>query len=145
LRRDTEIYKRLLSASTSTQLELIRLYCNWCKSKHFIATPRIKLQTAQTNFETHSTSGFRIPKFYIFHSSIPHSQPPIQWVLGALSLGIKRLGREADRQPPSSAEINECVQLYHHSPNTPSWRGTQFKKSEGTILHLPLPLQFCIP
>jgi hypothetical protein len=24
------------------------------------------------------------------------SQPPIQWVLGALSLGVKRPGREAD-------------------------------------------------
>jgi hypothetical protein len=32
------------------------------------------------------------------------TQPPIQWVLGDLSLGIKRQGREADRSPPSSAE-----------------------------------------
>jgi hypothetical protein len=31
------------------------------------------------------------------------SQPPIQWVPGALSLGIKQLGREADHSPPSSA------------------------------------------
>jgi hypothetical protein len=33
-------------------------------------------------------------------------QPPIQWVLGALSLGVKRKGREADHLPPSSAEVN---------------------------------------
>jgi hypothetical protein len=51
------------------------------------------------------------------------TQPPIQWVPGALSLGVKRLGREADHSPPSSAEVKECVELYLHSPNTPSWRG----------------------
>jgi hypothetical protein len=30
------------------------------------------------------------------------TQPPIQWVPGALSLGIKQPGREADHSPPSS-------------------------------------------
>jgi hypothetical protein len=30
---------------------------------------------------------------------------PIQWVLGTLSLGVKREGREADHSLPSSAEI----------------------------------------
>jgi hypothetical protein len=35
-------------------------------------------------------------------------QSHIQWVAGALSLGIKRQGREADRTPPSSAEIKNC-------------------------------------
>jgi hypothetical protein len=33
-------------------------------------------------------------------------QPPIQWVAGALFLGLKRPGREADQLPPSSAEVN---------------------------------------
>jgi hypothetical protein len=51
------------------------------------------------------------------------TQPPIQWVPGALSLVLKRPGREADHSPPSSAEVKECVELYLHSPNTPSWRG----------------------
>jgi hypothetical protein len=36
------------------------------------------------------------------------TQPPIQWVPGALSLGVKRPGREADRSRPSSAEINNA-------------------------------------
>jgi hypothetical protein len=31
--------------------------------------------------------------------------------------------READHSPPSSAEVKECVELYFHSLNTPSWRG----------------------
>jgi hypothetical protein len=33
--------------------------------------------------------------------------PPIQWVPGALSLGVKRPGREVDHSPPSSAEVKE--------------------------------------
>jgi hypothetical protein len=33
------------------------------------------------------------------------TQPPIQWVPGALSLGVKRPEREADHSPPSSAEV----------------------------------------
>jgi hypothetical protein len=35
------------------------------------------------------------------------TQPPIQGVPGALSLGLKRPGREADHSPLSSAEVNE--------------------------------------
>jgi hypothetical protein len=33
------------------------------------------------------------------------TQPPIQWVMGALSPGVKRPGREADHSPPTSSEI----------------------------------------
>jgi hypothetical protein len=44
-------------------------------------------------------------------------------VPGALSLGVKRPGREADHSPPSSAEVKEGVELYLHSPNTSSWSG----------------------
>jgi hypothetical protein len=35
------------------------------------------------------------------------TQPPIQWIRGALSLGIKRQGREAHHSPLSSAELKE--------------------------------------
>jgi hypothetical protein len=35
------------------------------------------------------------------------TQPPIQWVDGALSLGVKRPGRETDHSPPSSDEVKE--------------------------------------
>jgi hypothetical protein len=55
------------------------------------------------------------------------SQPPIQWVPGALFLGVKRPGHEADHSPPSSAEVKKCVELYLHSPNMPSWCGAQIK------------------
>jgi hypothetical protein len=35
------------------------------------------------------------------------TQPPTQWVPGALSLGVKRQGREADHSPPSSTRVKE--------------------------------------
>jgi hypothetical protein len=41
------------------------------------------------------------------------TQPPIQWVPGALSPGIKRLGREADNPPSTIAEIKKmCTYTY---------------------------------
>jgi hypothetical protein len=38
-------------------------------------------------------------------STLAPTQPPIQWVPEALSLGVKRPGREVDHSPPSSAEV----------------------------------------
>jgi hypothetical protein len=35
------------------------------------------------------------------------TQPLIQWLPRALSLGVKRPVREADHSPPSSAEVKE--------------------------------------
>jgi hypothetical protein len=58
----------------------------------------------------------------IFHYSaasrpvLGPTQPPIQRVPGALSLGVKWQGRVANHPPPSSAEVKECLELYLHSP-----------------------------
>jgi len=35
------------------------------------------------------------------------TKPPIQWVLGALSLGVKQQGHEADHSHPSIVEVKE--------------------------------------
>jgi hypothetical protein len=43
------------------------------------------------------------------------TQPPIQWVSRALSLGVKWPGREADHSPPSSAEVKN-VWSYTSTP-----------------------------
>jgi hypothetical protein len=51
------------------------------------------------------------------------TQPPVQWVPGALSLGLKRPWREADHSPPFSGEVREWVEIYLHFSNTTSWRG----------------------
>jgi hypothetical protein len=36
------------------------------------------------------------------------TQPPTQWVSGALSLGVKRQGSEVDHSPPSRAEVKNA-------------------------------------
>jgi hypothetical protein len=35
------------------------------------------------------------------------TQPPIQWIPGVLSPGVKWPGREADHSPPTSAEVKK--------------------------------------
>jgi hypothetical protein len=43
--------------------------------------------------------------FIEFRLALVPTQPPVQWVPGILSLGIKWLGCEADHSPPSTAKI----------------------------------------
>jgi hypothetical protein len=71
-------------------------------------------------------------------TALGSTQPPIQWVQEAPSLGVKRPGSEPDHSPPFNAEIKEWVGLYLHSPNTSSWHGAYL--STGTTLTLPLSL-----
>jgi hypothetical protein len=54
--------------------------------------------------------------FHFFVSSRPAlgpTQPPIQWVIGALSPGVKRPRRYTNHSPPISAEVKK----------TTLWRG----------------------
>jgi hypothetical protein len=51
------------------------------------------------------------------------TQPPIQWVQGALSPGVKRQGHEADHSPPTSAKVKKmCI---YPLPHMPSWHQEQ--------------------
>jgi len=68
------------------------------------------------------------------------TQPPIQWIPGALSLGVKWPGHEADHSPPSSAEIKECMELYLHSSIHLHGVVLSLKKAHGQLYLLPLPL-----
>jgi hypothetical protein len=43
------------------------------------------------------------------------TKPPIQWIPGALSVGVKRPGREADHSLPSSAEFKNAW-IYTSAP-----------------------------
>jgi len=67
-------------------------------------------------------------------TALASTQPHIQWEAGALSLVVKRPGREADHSPPSSVVVKGQMELYLHSPNMPSRRGAQLKESTGTTL-----------
>jgi len=58
---------------------------------------RVRFSTGAGNFSLRH----RIQKGSGAHPS------PIQWVPGALSLRVKRPGLEANRSPPSSAEVKE--------------------------------------
>jgi hypothetical protein len=78
-------------------------------------------------------------KFSIRHrvqTALKPTQPPIRWVSEALSLGKKRLGREADHSPPSSTDVKEWVELYLHSPNMPSWCGVELNAQGQLYIYL---------
>jgi hypothetical protein len=47
------------------------------------------------------------------------TQPPIQWALGAPSMGVKWQGHEADHSPPSSAEVKNggVIPPFSHMPS----------------------------
>jgi hypothetical protein len=66
-----------------------------------------RLRTGRPGFDSRQ----RLAIFLLTTASRPvlePTQPPIQWVPWALSLGVKRLGREADNLPPSSAEVKNA-------------------------------------
>jgi hypothetical protein len=53
-------------------------------------------------------AGLGIFLFTAYRTALGPTQPPIQWVPGALFLGLKRPVREADHSPPSSVEVKNA-------------------------------------
>jgi hypothetical protein len=45
------------------------------------------------------------------------AQPPVQWVVGAFSLGIKQPECEANHSSPSSAKVKKC---WSHTTTPPN-------------------------
>jgi len=80
----------------------------------------------------------------MFRPNLGTSQPPIQWVPGALSLGVKWASHEADCSPPSRAKVKECIELYLQSPNMPSWHGAQLKH-KNNLDHIQTPCGIVCP
>jgi hypothetical protein len=61
------------------------------------------------------------------------TQPPIQWVTGALSPRLKRPGREAKHSPPDMAEIKKML-IYISTPYTLSWLVLNYLSTGSTLL-----------
>jgi len=81
----------------------------------FIFTFSICNITLQKNISasvTYGNSTFTLGAVHLVldltRPALGSTHPPIQWVPGALSPGVKRLGREADHSPPSSTEIKNA-------------------------------------
>jgi hypothetical protein len=64
----------------------------------------------------HSGSGVRF-----LARALRPTQPPVQWVPGALFPGVKRPGRGANHSPSSRAGVKNAWS-YTFTPNTPPWR-----------------------
>jgi hypothetical protein len=63
-------------------------------------------------------------KIFLFSAmsdlSLGLTQPPIQWVPGAVFLGVEQPGHEADHSPLSSAEVKNGGAI-HPLPHMSSW------------------------
>jgi hypothetical protein len=64
--------------------------------------------------------GSRFSFFHVVETGSGSTQPPIQWIPGSLSPGVKRSGREADHSPPASAKVKKMC-IYTSTPHTSSW------------------------
>jgi hypothetical protein len=74
----------------------------------------------------------------IFMSSRPAVGPTqlrINWLPGALSLGVKWLGHEAGHSPPTSAEVKKCGSV-HPFPHMLSWHSVYFIKHRDNFTFL---------
>jgi hypothetical protein len=61
------------------------------------------------------------------------TQPPIQWVPGALSPRVKRQGREADHSPPSSADVKNAWRY----TSAPTHDVMLYQNAKGQLYFLP--------
>jgi hypothetical protein len=80
----------------------------WCSAGLRAGRSGVRVPAGAGNFSLHTAS----------RPALGLNQPPIQWVSGDLSLGVKRPSREADYSPPFSAEIKNAWS----STSTPSIR-----------------------
>jgi hypothetical protein len=80
----------------------------------FVIIPPLGYGLDDREFE--SWQGLGIFFITTFRPDLGPTQPPIQWIPGALSLGEKRPGHEADRSPPSSAEVKNTWSYTSTSP-----------------------------
>jgi hypothetical protein len=70
------------------------------------------LLTVRNTKESHAvpkgTARSRCFHSFMSRTALGPTQPPIQWILEALSLGVKWPGRDADHSPLSSAKVKNA-------------------------------------
>jgi hypothetical protein len=77
----------------------------------------IKMTTTDTNNNRDLIPDrARIFLFTMSRPALGLTQPPIQWLLGALSLGVKWPGHEADHSIPSRAKVKN---VWSHTSTPP--------------------------
>jgi hypothetical protein len=80
--------------------------------------------------------GSRILFFSSSRQALWPTQPPIQWVAGGLSSGVKRPGREAHQSRPTSAEVKIKCGSIHPLPHTSSWLSAYLVKQRDIYTFL---------
>jgi hypothetical protein len=78
----------------------------------------------------------------VSRTALRPTHPPVQWEPGALSLGVRLPGLEADPSPPSSAEVKVCGAI----PPLPQYIFMVWcyvKHRETLLLPLPHILMYC--
>jgi hypothetical protein len=69
------------------------------------------------------------------------TQPPIQWISGVLSLGVKQPGHKADHSPPSSAQVKN-VWSYTSTPQYVLMAWSFVKHRDFTLPYLTFAFAF---
>jgi hypothetical protein len=76
------------------------------EKKQLIMYSTNKKSRTTSRFEEPGSSGSIVSDYGLDFSSSLCVQPPVQWVQGVISPGVKaRPGCDADHSPPSSAEV----------------------------------------
>jgi hypothetical protein len=105
------------------------------KDSLLLLSPTRNASSLHFAYILNSQKGLRIFFTTVSTLALGPTKPPIQWMPGALSLGVKRPGREADHSPPTIAKVKNMWSYTSTLPICP--HGVVLSLSTGTTLPLP--------
>jgi hypothetical protein len=114
-----------LTGSLSGKVEGYRIGIHLTTTIHLIFLYSVYIPATDWTTEESEFESRWVQEFSFSISSrlaLGPSQPPNQWVPGALSSGIKLLGCQADHWPLTTAEVKKMWASTTPPPNTCSWR-----------------------
>jgi hypothetical protein len=92
------------------------------------------LRGVEVNLQEFWTAALQWATTAVSRPALGPTQPPIQWVPEAFC--GKAAGAWNWPLPSITFRGWECVELYHHSPSTISWRGAQLKRRARRQIYL---------